>query len=90
MDGRVWLGWMELTRGTAKSPNPTGNWGGEEGAAFDCKPRFRKDPVFLFPLGHRKAFSLVHVCKHLLSPNHGSGSALGTRDVETDNTVGIV
>lgn len=38
---------------------------------------------FYFPLGHKREFSLVHVCKHLLSPNHGPGSALGARDAAT-------
>lgn len=59
---------------------------GEDGA-FDSKPRSRREPRFLFPLGHRTEFSLVHVRKHLLSPNHGSGSTLSTKNVETDNTI---
>lgn len=54
-------------------------------AAFDSKPRSGESLDFYFPWGIRE-FHLVHVGKHLLSPSHGSGSALGTRDAETDNT----
>lgn len=51
--------------------------------AFDSKPTPGRQPGFLFPLGHRREFSLIHICKHSLSPNHGPGSVLGTRDAET-------